>query len=106
MRGIERVLGADNARVELDKVDDALASALGGIQVFRVGAAGNPEKTAYGARLLECVEERDFAGAEVGGPRMLQPKRGERIEAANFALRVIDDLLLDFAERHARLGGR
>ena len=36
---------------------------------------------------------------------MLQPKRGGRIEAAGLALGVIEDLLLDVAERHARLGG-
>ena len=43
MRRVERVLRADHARIELDEIDDALARALGWIQVFRVGAAGDTQ---------------------------------------------------------------
>ena len=106
VRRVERVLRADHARIELDEIDDALARALGRIQVFRVGAARDAQEPAHCARLLERVEQRDLAGGEIAGPCMLQPKRGERIEAAGLALRVIQDLLLDLAERHPRLRGR
>ena len=82
VRCVERVLGADDARVEVDEVDHSLTAAFGWVQIFRIRAAGDAEKPADSARLLERIEQGDLAGGEVGGPRMLQPKSGCRREAA------------------------
>ena len=103
MRRVERVLRAHHARIELGEIDDALAGALGG---FRSSGSA-PRATPSSRRTARACSS---ASNSVISPAARSPGRaccsrsvGERIETAGLALRVIQHLLLDVAERHAGL---
>ena len=56
---VQRVFRPDDARLQLDEVDGALAGcARGGFEVFGIGAARHGQQPLDRARLLERVEQR------------------------------------------------
>jgi hypothetical protein len=99
VRRVQGVLGPHHPRLEIDEVDGAGAGAFRRIEVFRLGAAHRRQEPPHRARLFQRVEQRRLAGGQVGRPRMLQPDRRLRIEAAGLVLGVVQDLLLDLAQR-------
>ena len=72
---------------------------------FRSSGSAPRQHPGAHARACSSASNRVISPAARSAGRACCSRRGGRIEAAGLAPRVIEDLLLDVAERHARLGG-